>query len=80
MIDHICDNCGNSFLYAKSELYDGDHRCMHFCSPKCFDNKLKELDREVVRKKALEVKQHLDDFMKVELNRPPTPNEFQGIT
>ena len=33
-----------------------------------------------VREKALEVKQHLDDFIETELNRPPTPNEFQGIT
>ena len=35
---------------------------------------------EKVRKKAMEVKGHLDNFMENELNRPPTPNEFEGIT
>ena len=34
---------------------------------------------EKVRKKAMEVKRRLDNFMENELNRPSMPNEFEGI-
>lgn len=38
-----------------------------------------QFDKEA-RQKAIEVKKRLDNFIENEINRPPTPTEFQGIT